>query len=119
MRGNGAQRQLKRRMWTFRTRPTAANEAMGGRTAVAHERQRDAGDRHDAHGHPDVLEDLEDQHGEHPDAHERAQRSLARAAARKCATRPARRGEEHGRADEAELLADSGEDEVGVLLGHV
>ena len=43
------------------------------RAAVAHERQRDAGDRHDAHGHPDVLEDLEHEHRQDADADERAE----------------------------------------------
>src|SRR4051812_10748486 len=35
----------------------------GGRAAIAHQREWDPGDRHDPHGHPDVLEDLEHEHG--------------------------------------------------------
>ena len=62
-----------RRMWTLRTRPMATNVVIVERAAVGHERQRDAGDRHDAHRHADVLEDLEHEHGQHADADERAE----------------------------------------------
>src|SRR4029453_13118309 len=40
------------------------------RAPVAHERQGDTGDRHDAHGHAHVLEDLEDQQGQDATADE-------------------------------------------------
>src|SRR5262245_2082341 len=48
----------------------------GGGAAVAHERQGDAGDWHDPHGHADVLEDLEHEHRQHADADEHAQAVL-------------------------------------------
>jgi len=36
------------------------------RASVANERQRNAGDRHKPDHHADVLEDLEDEHGDDP-----------------------------------------------------
>ena len=85
--------------------------------ADAHERQRDAGDRRDAHRHADVHEDLEEQrdddaarddgavevsrHGddpERPPQDEQVER------------------EQHRRPDEAPLLAVRREDEVGAVL---
>ena len=48
--------------WMPRSRPTATSDGQGVAPAVAHERQRDPGDRHDAHGHTDVNEHLEADH---------------------------------------------------------
>ena len=81
--GCGDRGQRKRCMWTFRTRPMAGERGDGRRAAVGHERQRDAGHRHDAHGHAHVLEHLEDEHGQHPDADEGAR--TGRGPAGRCA----------------------------------
>src|ERR1700730_4410740 len=42
-------------------------------SAVTDERQGDAGDRHDPHGHPDGHEDVERDHGNDPDRRKRAE----------------------------------------------
>src|SRR4029450_10379987 len=75
------------------------------RSAVAHERQGDAGDGHDPHGHAHVLEDLEHQHRQHADADEHAQPVLGYLG---CAPYPdahePEQGERGGAAHEPELL---------------
>ena len=87
--------------------------------AVRHERQRDAGDRHDAHRHADVLEHLDREHREHADGEQRPeeigrqQRDPPEPPREQSVEQQQRRA-----ADEAEILADHGEDEVGVLLGY-
>src|SRR3546814_9611179 len=46
----------------------ADERGQGAGAAIAHEREGDDGDRHDAHRHPDVLEHLEEDTRQHADA---------------------------------------------------
>ena len=90
------------------------------RPPVAEERQRQSRDRHDPEGHPDVDEHLHQQDARDPgrDDHRVAVHRLGGDDDRA----PQQDGEqrEHARrTHEAELLADDGEDEVGVVVGHV
>src|SRR2546423_3396739 len=89
------------------------------RAPVAHERQRDARDGHDPHRHPHVLEDLEHEDGKYADADERAEEVTGEEGG---SPRPPdhdrEQRQQRRRAEEAELLAYGGEDEVGVLLGN-
>lgn len=83
--------------------------------AVAQERQGDTGDRHDAHGHGDVFEDLEGEHADDADDDQRAEHVLAGA----CHTcdrvdQPRINDDDARAADEAKLFADDREDKVGV-----
>ena len=71
-------------MLTLATRPTQAKVAIIDGPAVAHEGQRDAGDGHDPEGHADVLEDLEREHRQDPDAHQHAEEVAGQTA--RCAT---------------------------------
>ena len=88
--------------------------------AVGDERQRQAGDREQLHRHADVLDDLPHEHREHAGADVRAE-----AVPRQVGDAPdaqqgdAEQAEQHGAADEAELLADGGEREVGPQHGDV
>jgi hypothetical protein len=89
------------------------------RAAVRHERQGDAGDRHDPQAHADVLEGLEaEPAGDAGGATRPKTSSAARAIARARQIDDAEQGDQQAGADQAELLARDGEDEVGVLLGH-
>src|SRR5215218_3862827 len=90
------------------------------RPAVGDERQRDPGDGHDADGHADVDEGLEGQHGHHPGGQEGAEGVAGHGgdAQSPPQEQPEQQQQDHG-AGEAELLADHGEDEVGLLLGNV
>jgi hypothetical protein len=65
-RSSGQDLNVNRRMCTFSTRPDAAKAVEGRRAAVGHERQRNAGDRHDPERHADVLEDVEHEHQRTP-----------------------------------------------------
>lgn len=104
-------------------RPDAENDADAEhiqhqrRAAVADERQRDAGDRHDADHHADVLEHLEHIHAHDPDDDERA---LQVQALEGDDDHPVDEQEvqeqQHRRALEAELLADDDEDGVRVRI---
>src|SRR5262245_12786912 len=90
-----------------------------GRTAVGHERQWDARDRHDAHGHTHVLEDLDREHREHADCDERSEEVGRQQGYSPEAPRQERVEQQQRRAaDEAEVLPHRREDEVGVLLGN-
>src|SRR5262249_25722986 len=89
------------------------------RTAVAHERERDPGHRHDPHRHAHVLEDLEDEQREDADAHQRAEEVTGEQRRSPRAPDDDREeGEQCRRAEDPNPLADGGEDEIGVLLGH-
>ena len=70
---------------------------------------------------PDVLEHLEHEHRQHPDADRacRAGRGPAGPFARSASTITPNSTSTSAAADEAELLPDGREDEVGLLLGHV
>ena len=95
-------------------------EGHRGRPAVAEERQRDPGDRHDAHGHAGVLEHAEGDQRERPRGQEAAEGVAGHLGGAQDPPRHhAEKGEHGGRADEPELLAHGREDEVGLLLGHV
>ena len=90
------------------------------RAAVAHEGQGDAGDRHDPHRHPDVLEDLEHEQGQHAHADHGAGVVAGELGRAPDAPHHERvHADEEAGAGQAELLPHRGEDEVGVLLGHV
>ena len=88
--------------------------------AVRDERQRDAGDRHDAQAHADVLEGLEAEPAGDAGGGDPAE-DVVGVARRSTSARQitiAEQRDQHAGADQAELLAGDGEDEVGVLLGH-
>ena len=85
--------------------------------AVGDERQRHAGDRHDAQGHPDVLERLEREPADDAGGHQGAEQVLG--PDRDPHAAPQHHAEQHDEQagpDEAELLARDGEHEVGLLL---
>src|SRR5579872_507731 len=88
--------------------------------AVRNQHERDAGHRHHTDVHTDVLDDVECQHRDHAGRDQLAGRVLVRtdddsyAAPDKDAVQA-----DHGQAArESELLADIGEDEVGLALRH-
>ena len=88
------------------------------RAAVAEERQRNPGDRHEVERHADVLEDVREPAREQPERHQAAERIVR--ALRDADHAQEQKQEQRERdqyADEAELLADDREDEVRVLLG--
>src|SRR6266542_699105 len=88
------------------------------RSAVGHERQRQAGDRRQAEVHPDVLEGLE---REPADDADRQQASGAVGVCRDPQAAPTQHGEQHDDqpgAEQPELLAGNAVHEVGLLLGH-
>ena len=75
---------------------------------------------HDPNGHPHVDEDLEHEHSRYPPSDQRAEQILRH---HQDAQRPPdqQRVEQqhHPAPEEAVLLADGREHEVGVVLGHV
>src|SRR5437899_7949094 len=89
------------------------------RAAVAHQRQRQALGRQQAKRHADVDQHLNaDQQRE---AEGRVKLEAPLRAARDAEAAPYQKGEQSEkskRSDEAELLADDGEDEIGVRLGE-
>ncbi len=88
--------------------------------AVGHERQRDSGQRREPQHSREVDRRLAaDERGE-PGGEPLSERILA--VERDFQARPREEGvgqDDDGRADEAQLLADHGEDHVGVRLGQV
>ena len=77
------------------------------------ERERDARDRHDADDHPDVHDELEEDHRREPGGHREPERVLGSPAGDE--DPPDEDGEQEeddDRADEPELLAELGEHEV-------
>src|SRR6059036_2652079 len=89
------------------------------RAAVAHERQRDAGDGHDPERHAHVDEDLEEQHADDTAGDQRSEQVLrdGEDAQRPPDEQGVEREDERG-ADEPEALTHHGEDEVRVVLGE-
>ena len=84
--------------------------------AKADERQRDAGDRQQPDVHPHVDEELEEEHRRHAGGQQLA-KSITRVG-RHAQAAPEQRAEERQqrhRPDEAQFLAEHGEDEIGVL----
>ena len=96
--------------------PKPDRHAHERRAAVRHERQRDAGDRHDPHHHPDVDDELEQDHRGHPGREHRAERVARPPAGDEDPPQEQReQDEQHQAADEPELLGEHGEHEVGRL----
>ena len=86
-----------------------------GGAAVGDEREREAGDRHDADGHADVDERLEEEPDRDPGRHQHAEHVVGDlGGADRAEDDDAEQGDDGGRADEAEFLARDGEDEVGL-----
>src|SRR3954470_20134364 len=89
------------------------------RAADAHERQRDAGDRRNPHRHAHVDEDLEEQPDDDPAGDDRRiEITRDRDDAQRSPEHEEIEREEQRRADEAALLCEAGEDEVGLALGQ-
>ena len=89
-----------------------------GGAAVGDEGEREAGDRHDADGHADVDERLEDEPDRHPGRHQHAEHVVGElGGADRAEHDDAEQGDDDGGADEAEFLARDGEDEVGLDRG--
>ena len=117
---SGQRQFAKRRMRTLRTRPIAHERRDHRRTAVAHEGQREPLDGHEPRDHSDIVHDLEregraharDEEGAEPVARE--PRRLEHAPEQQQVER-----ERHRHADEAGLLREHGEDEVGVARRQV
>src|SRR5215469_4546951 len=83
--------------------------------AVGDERQRQAGDRHDPEGHPDVDERLHGEPDRDPAGHEHAERLLgARRDPQRTQDDQREQGDDDRGAGEAEFLAGDREDEVRV-----
>ena len=92
--------------------PTREHE----RAAVAEERQRNAGDRHEVERHAHVHENVNEPARARPNATRLPNESFARAATRTTRMNSSEEQRERdGHPDEPELLADHGEDEVSVL----
>src|SRR6185436_13286796 len=88
------------------------------RAAIAHERQRDAGDGHDPEGHADVDEDLEQDHADDSAGDQRSEQVLrdGENAQRPPDEQGVEREDERG-SNEPEALPDHREDEVRVVFG--
>ena len=103
----------------FCSSPIASMPGEHRAAAVRHERQRYAGDRHDAQAHADVLERLEAEPAGDAGRGEPAEHVVG---AGRDHQRPpdhqAEQRDQDARADQAELLPRDREHEVGVLLGH-
>ena len=90
--------------------------AQDGGAAVAQEWQGDAGDRHDAHGHGDVLEDLEDEHADESDDDEGAEQVGGfQGDAHEADHEVGKEADDNQAADQAQFFNDYGEDEVRLL----
>ena len=96
--------------------PSPIGHADQRRAAVGDERQRDAGDRHDPDDHPDVDEELEQDHRGEAGREHRPERVPRPPAGHQ--DPPEQRANSTNRtiaADEPELLGEDGEHEVGRL----
>src|SRR5690348_1270286 len=87
--------------------------------AVRDQRQRDARDREQADVHPDVLHDLDEDHGEHARGQQLAE-AVGRDAggAKQAQQQDAEQRQQSEAAQQAELLGEGGEHEVGGAFGH-
>src|SRR4029077_13805259 len=90
-----------------------------GRSPVRDQGQRDSRDREQADVHTDVLDHLDKDHHEHP-ARQQLAESVRRHGRRPQETdqQQAEQREQDQASQEAELLGEDGEDEVGRPLGH-
>ena len=107
------------RAWIDCRTPIASRFATIDEPPTRDEGQRDAGHRRDAHRHADVDEDLEQEREHDPARDDRAEgvprdRDHAQAAPDDEQVE----AEQDRRADEAALLRERGEDEVGRVLGR-
>ena len=85
-----------------------------GRASRADEREGDACDRHDTHGHADILKDLKEKHGSQTDDDQITVGVLgAFRNAHDAVYEKAIQTDDDAAADKTKFLADDGEDEVG------
>src|ERR1700734_4123756 len=90
-----------------------------GGPAVRHERQREAGHRHDPDGHADVDEGLQAEPQRDAGRDQQAELVVRPAGdAQRAEDHDAQQEDDHGAADEADLLARDADDEAGLLVGH-
>src|SRR5664280_1195287 len=90
------------------------------RAAIAHERQRDAGNGHDPNSHSHVDKDLKHEHSRYTGRDERAEQVLGHHENTQGSPDQQPVEQQHeGCADEPVLLADGREDEVRMVLRHV
>src|SRR5579864_9043875 len=86
--------------------------------AVTDERQWDAGDRHDPHGHAHVHEHVERDHGDDPHRDQAAEPIAGHGGdVQPAPDEEQEQPQQQHRPDEPDFLADHREDEVGVVLG--